>query len=80
MLWGQVLLWLVRAAVLAHVRAHMLAVLFGEASRSGLGFSSPSPLPGGILFAVKPLACSHARALRTLPRPTRTSIGTPLQD
>ena len=25
-------------------------------------------------------ACSHARALRTLPRPTRTSIGTPLQD
>ena len=41
----------------------MLAVVFGEASRSGLRFSSPSPLPGGILFAVQPLACSHAHAL-----------------
>ena len=29
----------------------------GKASRSGLRFSSPSPLPGGILFAVQPLAC-----------------------
>jgi hypothetical protein len=27
--------------------ATMLAVVFGEASRSGLRFSSPSPLPGG---------------------------------
>ena len=60
-------------------RATMLAVVFDEASRSGLRFSSPSPLPGGIRFAVQPLACSHAHALSAHCH-GRPRLRSPLQD